>query len=68
MTHLEKYQCMERLKNFLRKGRAGNPEEIAASLEVSPRTIKRWIANIRINEGWKIEYNRAVKKYVVTEI
>lgn len=65
MTFVEKHQCLERLKEWLRKGRRGNLKEMADAFEVSTRTIKRWIAEIRKYEGWDIEYCRVKNRYVV---
>jgi hypothetical protein len=65
MTFVEKHQCLERLKEWLRKGRGGNLKELAATFEVSTRTMKRWIAEIRKYEGWDVEYNRVLNRYVV---
>jgi predicted DNA-binding transcriptional regulator YafY len=64
MTFVQKHQCLERLKEWLRKGRGGSLEELADAFEVSERTMKRWIADIRKYEGWNIEYNRVLKRYV----
>jgi predicted DNA-binding transcriptional regulator YafY len=65
MTFVEKHQCLERLKEWLRKGRGGSLDEMANAFKVSTRTIKRWVADIRMREGWKIEYNRLSRKYVL---
>jgi predicted DNA-binding transcriptional regulator YafY len=65
MTFVEKHRCLERLKEWLRKGRGGGLKELADAFEVSARTMKRWIADIRKNEGWDIEYNRVANRYVV---
>ena len=65
MTFVQKHQCLERLKEWLRKGRRGGLKELAAAFEVSTRTIKRWIADIRKYEGWDIEYCRVKDRYVV---
>lgn len=65
MTFVEKHQCLERLKEWLRKGRRGSLKELADAFEVSTRTMKRWIAEIREYEGWDIEYCRVANRYVV---
>lgn len=65
MTFEEKHQCLERLKKLLRKRRRGGLKELADAFEVSTRTIKRWIAEIREYEGWNIEYCRVLNRYVV---
>ena len=68
MTFVQKHQCLERLKEWLRKGRGGSLKELADAFEVSARTIKRWIADIRKYEGWDIEYCRVVNRYMVKGI
>jgi hypothetical protein len=68
MTFVEKHQCLERLKEWLLRGRGGNLEELADAFEVSTRTMKRWIADLRFREDWNIEYNRVLKRYVVKGI
>lgn len=68
MTFVEKHQCLERLKEWLRKGRGGNLKELAAAFEVSTRTMKRWIAHLREHEGWDIEFCRLRRKYIYNGI
>jgi predicted DNA-binding transcriptional regulator YafY len=65
MTFVQKHQCLERLKEWLRKGRRGSLKELADAFEVSTRTMKRWIAEIRKYEGWDIEYCRVANRYEV---
>ncbi|WP_421796655.1 hypothetical protein [Haliscomenobacter sp.] len=65
MTFVEKHQCLERLKEWLRKGRGGSLKELADAFDVSTRTMKRWIAEIRKYEGWNIEYCRLANRYEV---
>lgn len=68
MTFVQKHQCLERLKEWLLKGRGGNLEAWADTFGVSTRTLKRWIADLRRYEGWDIVYNRTLNRYVVREI
>ena len=42
--------------------------ELAAAFDVSTRAMKRWIAEIRIYEGWDIEYYRMANRYVLKGI
>jgi len=65
MNFLDKHRQMERLKEWLRKGRAGSINELSQTFEVSNRTIKRWIADIRQHEQWDIEFCRKRNKYVL---
>lgn len=68
MTFVQKHQCLERLKEWLIKGRGGSLEEWADAFDVSTRTLKRWIADLRRDEGWDIVYNRMLNRYVVRGI
>lgn len=68
MTFLEKHQCLERLKDWLRKGRGGNLEELADAFNVSTRTMKRWIAHLREHEKWELEFCRLRRKYIFNGI
>ena len=63
MTFVEKHECLERLKEWLRKGRRGSLTEMADAFKVSTRTMKRWVADIRKYEGWDIEYCRVGNRY-----
>jgi hypothetical protein len=42
--------------------------KLADAFDVSTRAMKRWIAEIRIYEGWDIEYCRMTNRYVLKGI
>lgn len=67
MTFVEKHRCLERLKEWLHKGRAGSLEELANNFGVSTRTIKRWISYLREHERLKISYCRRTKKFQIVQ-
>ena len=67
MNFLDKHHQMERLKEWLRKGRAGNVDDLTKAFKVSSRTIKRWIADLRQYEQWDIEFCRKRNKYLLKE-
>jgi predicted DNA-binding transcriptional regulator YafY len=65
MSYEEKERKLNRLIEWLNKGRAGSPEALAESFDLSERTIRRWIDDLRKYENMNIVYCRKTKKYRV---
>jgi hypothetical protein len=65
MVFEDKERKLARLKEWLIKGRAGSPANLAESFDMDERTIKRWIAYLREEENMNIVYCRRTKKYKV---
>ena len=63
MTRFQKENMKIRVLRLISRGSTGSPEELAMMLDVSTRTAKRLIQELR-KEGYFIRYSRMSRSYI----
>jgi predicted DNA-binding transcriptional regulator YafY len=67
MTDFITYQQrLEALLQLIRQKRTGSAKKLSAKFNVSERTIKRMIDNLRC-QGYKIKFSRNNNSYIIFE-
>ncbi|MCY1635371.1 HTH domain-containing protein [Marinifilum sp. D737] len=66
MTHLELLEKTEYLKEIIKKGNTGTPQELAKRLNISERSLSRLIKNLK-EANFPIIYSRTKQSYITEE-
>ena len=64
MGYIEYHEKLYYLLELIKKERLGSPQECAEKFSCSEKTIRNMLNALRLR-GFKIYYNRSVKKYIL---
>ena len=66
MNKFQKKSIKERILKLSRLKSTGSPADLAFRLEISERSVKRFVKEMR-DEGIDIRYSQAIMSYVIYE-
>lgn len=66
MKFIEYSEKLDAIKYMAKRHRTGSPCQLASRLNVSPRTIRRMIQQLKV-QGYQIAYDRFRNSYVISE-
>ncbi len=64
MNFLDYSERLDSLLEMIEKGRISSPKQIVQKFNCCDKTARNMINNLRY-EGYKIEYSRGLRKYII---